>query len=200
MAVAAVGFAVGFSLILAIGAQNAFVLKQGLKRQHVFLICAICAMSDALLILCGVAGFAQVVKNFPLIETVTRYAGALFLFVYGMFSWRNAFTASGALAPAEEGAAAPSAARAAALCLAFTWLNPHVYLDTMFLVGALSVQYGALAWQFGLGAAAASFVFFFALGYGARLLTPLFKKPVTWRILEGFIGLVMFAIALSLVV
>ncbi|MFW8591927.1 LysE/ArgO family amino acid transporter [Glaciecola sp. 2405UD65-10] len=192
------GFTLGLSLILAIGAQNAFVLKQGLKQQHVFVICFVCALSDAVLISAGVAGFGTLVKEYPSIETVSRYAGAAFLIVYAILSFKSAFTQSHGLdAKGEE---VGSMWSALLTCLAFTWLNPHVYLDTVVLLGSISTQYEGQQYAFNLGAVIASFVFFFSLGYGARLLIPVFKKPRSWKILEGIIGLVMTALAINLVV
>lgn len=190
------GFTLGLTLILAIGAQNAFVLKQGLKKHHVFLVCFICALSDALLIALGVTGFSEVVKQFPLIESIARYGGAAFLFVYSIKSFRSAFSKSHTLKPSE--AAPESALKIALTCLAFTWLNPHVYLDTVFLLGAISTKYAATRVEFAAGAMTASFVFFFTLGYGAKLLTPIFDSPISWKILEIVIGIVMLAIGVSL--
>ncbi|MEL6644734.1 MAG: LysE/ArgO family amino acid transporter [Pseudomonadota bacterium] len=191
------GFALGFSLILAIGAQNAFVLRQGLRRAHVFAICLTCAMSDAILIAVGVAGFGWIVSSAPWIAPVMTYGGAAFLVVYGALSFWRAATVTEALSAAETGT---GSLRAALLtCLALTWLNPHVYLDTVVLLGSVSTQYdGARLW-FGAGAMTASFVFFFTLGYGARLLAPFFARPAAWRVLDVVVGLVMWAIALKLV-
>ena len=192
------GFTLGLTLILAIGAQNAFVLKQGLKKHHVFLVCFICAFSDALLIALGVTGFSEVVKQFPLIESIARYGGAAFLFIYALKSFSSAFSQSHTLKP--SGAVPESALKIAFTCLAFTWLNPHVYLDTVFLLGAISTKYEATRVEFAAGAMTASFVFFFTLGYGAKLLTPIFDKPVSWKVLEFIIGIVMLAIGVSLIV
>ena len=197
LSAALAGFSLAFSLILAIGAQNAFVLKQGLVRQHVFLVCAICALSDALLIAAGVAGFGALVAQFPLLETAARYGGALFLLVYGLLSFKSAATTDHALGLAEKAPA--SALKTAAICLAFTWLNPHVYLDTVVLLGSVSTQYGASRLYFALGAMTSSFVFFFSLGYGARLLAPLFRKPVAWKYLEVLVGVIMVSLAVMLV-
>jgi L-lysine exporter family protein LysE/ArgO len=191
------GFTLGFSLILAIGAQNAFVLKQGLKKQHVFLVCSLCAVSDAVLISLGVSGFGEVVSRFPSVEIIARYAGAVFLGVYALKSFISSFRNSHTLTPSGEVPA--SAFTTAAMCLAFTWLNPHVYLDTFMLLGAISTKYEATKLQFGLGAISASFIFFFGLGYGARVLIPFFQKPVSWKVLEFVIGLIMLTIAGSLV-
>ncbi len=191
------GFSLGFSLILAIGAQNAFVLKQGLKTEHVFLVCFICAISDAILILLGVGGFHFLVTQFPGFVALARYGGALFLLVYGFFSFRTAFLSNQSLKPSDT--SAPSAYRAAITCLAFTWLNPHVYLDTVVLLGSVSSQFEGQLVEFAGGATSASFVFFFSLGYGARLFRGVFEKPRAWQLLEILIGLIMWAIAVKLV-
>jgi L-lysine exporter family protein LysE/ArgO len=191
------GFSLGLSLILAIGAQNAFVLKQGLKRHYVFAVCAVCAVSDALLITAGVSGFGAVIEAYPSVETVARYAGAAFLFIYSFQSFRSAISSNHQLDP--EGDSNASLMKTVLICLALTWLNPHVYLDTVVLLGSISTQYAPQQFSFGLGAVTASFVFFFSLGYGARLLTPIFHKPISWKILEGLVGFIMLAIALSLI-
>jgi len=190
------GFSLGFSLILAIGAQNAFVLKQGLRNEHLFLICLICAVSDAALILIGVSGFHLLVASYPGVVAFARYGGALFLFAYGLISFHRALHLQQGLQPSELPRS--SAWQAALTCLAFTWLNPHVYLDTVVLLGSISTQFGDRAAWFGAGAMTASFVFFFALGYGARLLRPLFANPRAWHILDFLIGIVMWVIALRL--
>ena len=192
------GFLLGLSFILAIGAQNAFVLKQGLKKQHIFLVCSICAISDALLITLGVSGFGEIVSRLPSIETIARYGGAIFLFLYAIKSFISSFTKVHALSPANE--VTESVTKIIMMCLAFTWLNPHVYLDTVVLLGAISTKYEATKFLFGFGAVSASFIFFFALGYGAKVLLPLFQKPISWKILEFMIGVVMLSIALSLII
>lgn len=191
------GFLLGFSFILAIGAQNAFVLKQGLKRQHVFLVCFICATSDAVLISLGVSGFGEIVMRFPSIEIIARYGGAIFLTIYALKSFISSFKNNHSLKPSSE--VPESVLRTVAMCLAFTWLNPHVYLDTVVLLGAISTKYEATIFQFSLGAVSASFVFFFGLGYGAKALIPLFKKNISWKILEFIIGTIMLIISASLV-
>ena len=127
------GFALGLSLILAIGAQNAFVLKQGLKKQHVFLVCTICALSDAILISLGISGFGALVERFPIVEQIARFGGAAFLMVYAAMSFYSAYKTRHSLNP--EGSAPESALKIALICLGFTWLNPHVYLDTVVLLG-----------------------------------------------------------------
>ncbi len=191
------GFALGLSLILAIGAQNAFVLRQGLKGEHVFAVCLTCALSDAVLIAAGVGGFSALQAFIPGIATAMRWAGAAFLFVYGALSFRAAFGPSAALDPAQR--AAGSLARALTTCLALTWGNPHVYLDTVVLLGSISTQYDGGRLAFGLGAALASFIFFFSLGHGAAALRPVFARPGAWRALEGGVGVTMWTIAASLV-
>jgi L-lysine exporter family protein LysE/ArgO len=189
------GFSLGFSLILAIGAQNAFVLKQGLRGEHVFLVCLICAVSDALLILAGVSGFHVLVTAYPGIVAFARYGGALFLLAYGVVSFYRALRVQQGMQPSDIRAA--SAWRVALTCLGFTWLNPHVYLDTVVLLGSVSTQFEA-AQPFAAGAITASFVFFFSLGYGARLLRPLFADARAWRVLDLLIALIMWGIALRL--
>lgn len=191
------GFTLGFSLILAIGAQNAFVLKQGLKKQHVLIVCLVCALSDAILIVLGVAGFGVVVKNFPEVEMLARYGGAIFICAHGLLSIRSALTKHHNLEPGGDNK--ESTLKIVAACLAFTWLNPHVYLDTVVLLGAISTQYQPYQSLFAAGAASASFVFFFSLGFGARLLLPLFRNPRSWKVLDFLVGLTMLSIAASLV-
>ena len=191
------GFSLGFSLILEIGAQNAFVLKQGLKNEHVFLVCLICALSDAILILIGVSGFHVLVASFPSLVVFARYGGAAFLLVYGLLSFHKALRLQHGLQPSQI--SSNSAWQAALTCLAFTWLNPHVYLDTVVLLGSVSTQFGADAHWFAAGAMLASFVFFYALGYGAALLRPLFARAAAWRLLDFLIGCIMWGIALRLV-
>lgn len=191
------GLSLGLSLILAIGSQNAFVLKQGLKKQHVFLVCFVCALSDAILISFGVAGFGSIVQTFPIIEVTARYGGALFLTAYALLSFRSAFTTDHALKANAE--SQNSIVKVISTCLAFTWLNPHVYLDTVVLLGSISTQYQPEHWKFGIGAVFGSFVFFFSLGYGARVLAPIFAKPKAWKILELLVGVMMLSIAASLI-
>jgi L-lysine exporter family protein LysE/ArgO len=191
------GFALGFSLILAIGAQNAFVLRQGLRGEHVFWICLTCALSDAILISAGVAGFGSLATHLPWFEPVMRYGGALFLVFYGAASLRNARRGGEVLVASNGGS---TRLRTSLLTvLAFTWLNPHVYLDTVVLIGSISAQY-ADRLQFGLGAVVSSFVFFFGLGYGARLLAPVFARPRAWQVLDVLIALIMWGIAIKLLI
>jgi L-lysine exporter family protein LysE/ArgO len=190
------GFLLGGSLIIAIGAQNAFILRQGLLRQHVFILCLICALSDAILIALGVAGLGTLISSSPRLITAVTLGGALFLFTYAVIAFRRAMNPA-ALQAGENGGASFKTAIAA--CLAFTFLNPHVYLDTVVLLGSLSAKYeGSARFAYAEGAMAASFVWFFTLGYGARLLEPVFAKPAAWRILDLVIGIVMAGIGLSL--
>ena len=191
------GFALGFSLILAIGAQNAFVLRQGIRRAHVFAVCLTCALSDAILIVAGVAGFGALAEAVPWLKIVMTSGGALFLFVYGALSFRSAWTGGGALKAAD--AAETSLLPTVLVCLALTWGNPHVYLDTLVLVGSVAASYDDGRTAFGVGAVVASFVFFFSLGYGARLLAPVFAKPSAWRALDAGVGVLMWTIAISLI-
>ncbi|MTE01346.1 amino acid transporter [Paracoccus sp. YIM 132242] len=192
----AAGLGTGLSLIVAIGAQNAFVLKQGLIRHHVFWVCLFCALSDAALILLGVNGIARIGSAAPWLLAGLKWAGAAFLIWYGARSFRAAWQGGGALRP--EGGAV-SLPRTLAVIAALTWLNPHVWLDTVVLVGAISAQWPRPG-VFGLGAVTGSFLFFFALGYGARLLAPVFARPRAWQVLEVLIGMVMWIIALTLIV
>ena len=190
------GFGLGFSLILAIGAQNAFVLRQGLRRQHVFWVCLACAGSDALLIAAGVLGFGSLAVAFPWFEPVMRFGGAAFLAWYGarslLAAWRG-----GEMLDAGQDAGKRPLLPVLTTVLALTWLNPHVYLDTVVLLGSISAQY-ADPLVFGLGAMLASFTFFFSLGYGASLLPPVFARPGAWQVLDVIVGLTMWAISLKL--
>ncbi|WP_428926061.1 LysE/ArgO family amino acid transporter [Marinibacterium sp. SX1] len=190
------GMALGLSLILAIGAQNAFVLRQGLRREHVFWVCLTCAVSDALLIIAGVSGFGALAEMWPWFAQAMRFGGAAFLLVYGARSLLSAWRGGEALEAA--GREAAKLGPVLLTILALTWLNPHVYLDTVVLLGSVSAQYPS-ATGFALGATTGSFVFFFGLGYGARALAPLFARPRAWQVLDALIGLVMWAIALKLV-
>ena len=190
------GFLLGFSLILAIGAQNAFLLRQGLRQQHVAMVVAICAGSDAILILAGVGGMGRLVATLPDLLTAFRWIGVAFLSVYGALRFRSALAGGERLVA--DGAAEQKLSAVVAACLLFTWANPHVYLDTVLLVGALASQYAPHEWSFGFGAAFASLVFFTALGFGARFLAPLFAKPGAWVVLEVLMGLTLWAIAAKL--
>jgi L-lysine exporter family protein LysE/ArgO len=187
------GFLIGGGLIVAIGAQNAFVLRQGIRREHVFVLALICALSDALLIVLGVVGLGALITRFPALLVAVTLFGIGFLLWYGWLAVRRALYPH-ALRVADDGAI--PLGKAVATCLALTFLNPHVYLDTVILVGSLAAPYsGGARVAYTLGAITASFVWFFSLGYGARVLTPLFGRPVAWRILDVLIALVMVSIA-----
>ena len=190
------GFVTGLSLIVAIGAQNAFVLRQGLRRRHVLLVVAVCAVSDLLLILAGVAGIGTIIERAPAVLTVVRWFGAAFLLGYGLLAARRAVR-GGHLEAAADRPLSSSAVLAAAL--AFTWLNPHVYLDTVLLVGSIASTHGLPGrWWFAAGAGLASISWFTALGYGARALAPVFRRPNAWRVLDAGIAVVMLALATTL--
>jgi len=199
LSVASTGFVTAFTLILAIGAQNAFVLRQGLLGAHVFWLCLLCAVSDAVLISAGVIGFGTLVTLFPAFPRIMSLAGAAFLLAYGasrfLAAWRGDYRM------VIEGKSAGLWATLA-VGTAFTWLNPHVYLDTLGLLGAISTRFvDPLAKiAFGFGAAASSFVFFFSLGYGARLLAPVMQSARAWRLLDLGIGAVMWVLAVGLTI
>ncbi|WP_282094721.1 LysE/ArgO family amino acid transporter [Epibacterium ulvae] len=189
------GFFLAFSLIMAIGAQNAFVLRQGLRRQHVFAVALTCAASDAVLVTAGVFGFGALTSAVPWFETAMRLGGAAFLFWYGLRSLISAWRGGAALSAAEE--KNQPLWPVLTTLLALTWLNPHVYLDTVVLLGSISAQYDTPP-IFALGAIVASFSFFFILAYGASLLAPVFARPRAWQVLDLGVGLVMWAIAIKL--
>ncbi|WP_298843850.1 LysE/ArgO family amino acid transporter [uncultured Roseobacter sp.] len=191
------GYLLSVSLIVAIGAQNAFVLRQGLRRSHVFWVCLTCGLSDALLITAGVAGFGTLSTRAPWLEPLMRYGGAAFLIWYG---WRNAVSAwrGGQMLETGEGRGGQSLRSTLLTLIALTWLNPHVYLDTVVLLGSISAQYDNRL-HFGAGAVVGSISFFFALGYGARLLAPLFARPRSWQVLDALIAATMWAIAAGLI-
>lgn len=192
------GCGTGAGLIIAIGAQNAFVLKQGLLKQHVLLTVLFCALSDALLICLGVGGFGELILSIDGLLPLAKWGGALFLAYYGFRSFRSAF--SNATLEVELTQKSPSYTETLLSLFAFTYLNPHVYLDTVVLLGSISSQFpDTERYIFGLGAMFASCIWFFALGFGARLLRPLFEKPLAWKILDCLIGIMMWAISLSLI-
>lgn len=185
------GFGTGLSLIVAIGAQNAFVLRQGARRHAVLAVVAICAVSDAVLIALGVAGVGAFVTAWPAALTAVGIAGGGFLVCYGVLAARRVLRPTPGLALETEGAAAASRRRAVLTCLAMTWLNPHVYLDTVLLLGSLAADRGDLRWAFGIGAGLASLTWFSTLGYGARLLSGVLARPAAWRVLDGFVATTM---------
>lgn len=189
------GLGTGLSLIMAIGAQNAFVLKQGLLRQHIFAVCLFCAASDAILIAVGVAGMTGIATNVPWLADVMKWGGVAFLLWYGAKSFRAALKGGEAMrAQGRQAGLATTLVTIAAL----TWLNPHVWLDTVVLLGAISAQWPNRM-DFAFGAMTGSFAFFFSLGYGARLLAPIFARPRAWQVLDVIVGIIMWAIALKLI-
>ena len=190
-----VGFVASLSLIVAIGAQNAFVLRQGIRDEHVLPVVIVCAASDLALIIAGVAGVGALVTSHPQAMTVARYGGAAFLIGYGLLAARRAVRPQ-VMTPSDAGPARLSAVLTT--CLALTFLNPHVYLDTVVLLGTLANQQGQARWLFAAGAAAASAMWFFGLGFGARRLAGLFANPGTWRVLDGIIAVIMLALGFSL--
>jgi L-lysine exporter family protein LysE/ArgO len=191
------GLGTGLALIIAIGAQNAFVLRQGIRGEHIGTVVLICAVSDAVLIAAGIAGIGAVIQAAPAVVDVIRLGGAAFLLAYAAFAAKRAIK-PGALTAAENQRGG-GLASVAATALALTWLNPHVYLDTVLLLGSIANTQGAeLRWYFGAGAVLGSIVWFSALGFGARLLRPFFARPGSWRILDGLIAVVMLALGLRM--
>lgn len=199
LAAALAGLALGFSLIVAIGAQNTFVLRQGIRREHVLAVVAICALSDVTLILVSIAGTGAALAAAPWLLTVVRIGGALFLLGYGVLAARRALRPAPAGLDAGDETAAPrtshrSLLAAVATAVGVTWLNPHVYLD-IAIVGTIANGYGDARWLFGAGIAAASVIWFTTLGFGARMLAPVFARPRAWRILDAAIAVVMLTLA-----
>ena len=190
------GSGFGLSLIIAIGAQNAFVLRQGLRGEHVLAVVLICAVSDVILIALGIAGIGSLLELAPWLVDAMRIGGAAFLLAYAVIAGRRAIR-PGVIDPETAGAAVPFWPTVTT-AVALTWLNPHVYLDTILLLGSVAGTHGDDRWWFGVGAAAGSIIWFSSLGFGARLLRPLFSKPASWRILDALIAIVMAAIAASL--
>jgi L-lysine exporter family protein LysE/ArgO len=190
-----VGFAASFTLIAAIGAQNAFVLRQGIRREHVLPVVALCTVSDIALIAAGVAGVGALINAHPGAVNIATFGGAMFLFGYGMFAAQRAWRPS-ALKPSD--ATPARLAEVLVTCAAMTFLNPHVYLDTVVLLGALANEHRDGRWLFGIGAVTASAVWFFSLGLGARRLSGLFATPMTWRILDGLIAVTMISLGVAM--
>ena len=192
------GLILGGSLIIAIGAQNAYVLKQGLLRSHVFLICLICSLSDAILITIGTTGIGKIIEKFPQLLLIITWGGAIYLIIFGLTSFRAALGNQTLNAATEN--TSQDTKTIVATVLALTFLNPHVYLDTVLLIGSIASPYTHQERiYFTAGAVSASFIWFFSLGYGASLLIPLFKKPSAWKILNIVIALVMWWIAYQLI-
>lgn len=202
LAAAVAGLGLGASLIIAIGAQNAYVLRQGLRRQHVFAVASLCFVIDAGLIALGAGGFASLLQAVPSLPDIAAWGGAAFLGAYSLRSFHAALKPGSLTAEGSAEGAPGSSLRAAVLTvLALSLLNPHVYLDTVILLGGIAAQYeGRERLAFALGAMVASGLWFYGLGYGARRLAPFFASPRSWRLLDAFVGCVMAAIAVSLVV
>ena len=198
LSVSVTGLMTGLSLIVAIGAQNAFVLRQGLLGAHVFAVSLACGVSDAALIAIGVTSFRQMAVVAPWVLPAMRYGGAAFLIWYGARNLYSALRSSEALAAGDVRAS--NLTQTLAMCLALTWLNPHVYLDTVMLLGAISTRFPGEEASFAVGAMTGSFLFFFALGYGAMWLRPIFASPVSWRALEALVALTMWMIAFKLII
>jgi L-lysine exporter family protein LysE/ArgO len=190
-----VGFIASFTLIAAIGAQNAFVLRQGIRGEHVLTVVAVCTVSDILLISAGIAGFGALINAHPSVVDIAKFGGAAFLVGYGMLAARRAWRPS-SLTPSE--AAPARLLQVVVTCLALTFLNPHVYLDTVVLLGALANEHRDERWLFGIGAVTASAVWFVSLGLGARRLANLFATPLTWRILDSLIAVMMIGLGISI--
>lgn len=197
----ATGLGAGLALIIAIGAQNAFVLRQGIRGEHVGLVVLVCMLSDVVLIGAGIFGIGTVIAAVPAIVVVIRLAGAAFLIVYAGLAAKRAFR-PGVLTTGDRQGRQGSLSRKAVLAtaLTLTWLNPHVYLDTVLLLGTLANQHGELRWWFGAGAAVGSIIWFSALGYGAKLLRPIFAKPGAWRVLDGLIAAIMLFLGVKMAV
>ena len=189
------GFFTGLSLIVAIGAQNAFVIKQGLLRSHVTLVVFVCAISDALLIIVGTGGLGRIIQSKPDLLNVIRWFGVIYLTWFGIKSVRSAFRNETLTASDKS---AESWKKVLVTVLAMTYLNPHVYLDTVIFVGSLANQFESQRWYFALGACIASGVWFSVIGYGARSASHLMSKPIFWRILESVIAAIMFTLAITL--
>lgn len=189
------GFLTGLSLIIAIGAQNAFVLRQGLTRNHIGLVVLICAISDVTLIALGIAGLGAVINSLPWLLEIIRWFGVAYLTYFAFTAARSAFKSQTLDA---SGAPSGSRAKVAATALALTFLNPHVYLDTVILLGSVANQFADDRWLFGFGAMASSVVWFIALGFGAKAASRFMAKPIFWRILDSIIAVVMVSIAITL--
>ncbi|GAB2476175.1 LysE/ArgO family amino acid transporter [Xylanimonas ulmi] len=194
------GLGFGLSLIVAIGAQNLFVLRQGLRREHIGAVVAVCSLSDVVLITAGVGGAGALIRAVPWLGGTLRWGGAAFLLAYAALAGRRALTASGGALRADDAGIRAGLGPVVATAAALTWLNPHVYLDTLVLMGSVASGLGERRWWFAVGAVVASFVWFTGLGYGARLLRPLFARPVAWRALDGGVAVVMTALAVGLLV
>jgi L-lysine exporter family protein LysE/ArgO len=189
------GLLTGLSLIIAIGAQNAFVIRQGLTKQHVLLVVAIGAVSDALAIVLGVSGLGAIIQGLPWLLEIIRWFGVAYLTWFGIKSVRSVFKDQSLDA---SGVQSGSAKKVALTVLGVTWLNPHFYLDTVILLGSIGNQFGTDKWWFATGGIVGSFLWFFSIGFGAKAASGLMKKPVFWKVLDSIIAAVMFSIAILL--
>ena len=189
------GFLTGLSLIIAIGAQNAFVIRQGLTKRHVLLVVLICAVSDAILIVLGVAGLGALISGLPWLLEIVRWFGVAYLTWFGINSLRSAMKSQSLDV---SGVQSGSAKKVALSVLGFTFLNPHVYLDTVILLGSIGNQFGPDKWWFALGAVVSSFAWFSSIGFGAKAASRFMAKPVFWKVLDSVIAAVMFGIAIML--
>jgi L-lysine exporter family protein LysE/ArgO len=192
------GLGTGLSLIIAIGAQNAFVLRQGLRRTHVPAIVTVCVVSDLLLIAAGVAGLGALVELRPGVLSVVAWGGAAFLVTYGVLAARRAWRPGALQAGDGEAATTPSMRGSVLTCMGLTWLNPHVYLDTVLLLGSVAAGYGTHRWMFAVGAGVASVLWFCVLGFGARFARPLFARPAAWRVLDSAIAVTMVVLGIRI--
>jgi L-lysine exporter family protein LysE/ArgO len=189
------GFLTGLSLIIAIGAQNAFVIRQGLTKRHVLLVVLICAVSDAILIVLGVAGLGALISGLPWLLEIVRWFGVAYLTWFGVKSLRSAMKSQSLDVSGVQSGTAKTVVLSA---LGFTFLNPHVYLDTVILLGSIGNQFGADKWWFALGAVVSSFAWFSSIGFGAKAASRFMAKPVFWKVLDSVIAAVMFGIAIML--
>ncbi len=193
------GFASSASLIIAIGAQNVFVIRQGLLQNHLFLTALLCSSIDAILITTGVFGFGQVISAYPLLIEITKYFAVAFLLAYGVLSLKSAFTNKNL--ENKRNQAAQSRKKTVLLLLALSLLNPHVYLDTVILLGSIASQHSLdEQFYFAIGAIAASFIWFFSISYGSRFLAPFLSNALAWKIIDICIAFIMWGIAVSLIV
>ena len=191
------GLLTAMSLIMAIGAQNAYVIRQGLTKKHVVLVVSICAASDAVLIILGIGGLGAIIQSLPWLLEIIRWFGVVYLAWFGVKSLRSAFKVQ---VLDSSGTQSGSAKKVALAVLGFTWLNPHVYLDTVILLGSIGNQFGQDKWWFALGASLASIIWFSGIGFGAKAASGLMKKAIFWKILDLIIAAIMFGIALLLAV
>ncbi|MZI95689.1 amino acid transporter [Vibrio sp. CAIM 722] len=193
------GFTSSAGLIVCIGSQNAFVLRQGLQRTHLFAVASVCILSDVILISAGISGLGFLIDEWPSMIQLMRFGGALFLAINAFSAFKRAWAGTGKLTPSEQTMASRN--QIILSCIGYTWLNPHVYIDTVLMLGSLSMHYvGMEKWKFGLGAISASALWFIAITYGARLLLPLFKTNTAWRVLDGAIAVMMIYLCVTLLI